>query len=1143
MELHVETPIQQPGSKIISGSAVFPMKGENKIKTKKSRLMPSRLQILPRPEDGGALPLDVVVLRDRANRAPRKNRAAVCERCRLERMGRQQQQQQQQQQREPCPDCLSHCLLPSLSVSLLQKNFPDSIQSRPLPSTPSHGPVDLPRWNSSEELNAQDDPELFVVLYDFSGSGENQLNVRKDENVRIISYNKNGEWCEAKKTSNGKSGWVPSSYVTPVSSLEKHSWYHGPISRTAAEYLLSSGIDGSFLVRDSESSPGQLSISLRFAGRVYHYRINHSPDLTKFFVTNESQFPTVAELVHHHSKDADGLITTLRFPAAKTNKPTIYGVSPQPDEWEIERTDISMRNKLGGGQYGEVYEAVWKKHSKIVAVKTVREENMRVDEFLREAAVMKTIKHPNLVQLLGVCTREPPFYIITEFMQHGNLLEYLRENDDTTLPAVTLLYMASQVASAMCYLESKSFIHRDLAARNCLLGDNHLVKVADFGLARIVSGDIYTAQAGAKFPIKWTAPESLAYNKFSNKSDIWAFGILLWEIATYGSSPYPGVELQHVYEKLERGYRMERPEGCPADVYKLMLKCWEWSAAERPDFIGIQEEMNNMFQNSSISEEVEKSLHRRREPPLLPTKNRSSRKGSGGGGGGGSEGAEHHGRGGGKEAPGDSTKQRQSPQNSPEHNRKKLPFKLPNLPRKKTDRPKQQDQGTHHHQQQQQHHPHHHHPPDRQISSTEEDASTRGHHINHQEVPEKPRRGSPIHRQENGTTRLHDTVHQELNSCLHNSSQSHGQTSSESGGDNSGGSGQNVRVALRPPINGRKKPRKERKKSADEALIEEQDGPFPIPRSSSSSPTCERKPRKTEALPEVTEEHTMRRKALKPPPKLDIRHRDLTQETDNAKEQLAKTKSLPYSKKNTLPPPPTSPVLSPEPESPRGTLPNYGTRTRDKGKLSRPTVPPPAPPADAVTSPSSESSPSPHGSPSKSSQVTSSSSSNKPTPLSPKPQIIGPKPILSPKPDLTSPKYQQQTALVPPKPQKRTSIQTKPLSGQTENSTKVGPISKSFILQLSDSLSFKADSIQDHREFGRCSDLCADLEIFYSTCIKYLESLPVRMRFSVREHLSALDTHVQNLKMKTTTGSDSQLGSILSDVQKQMEEIRSLIQR
>nr|CAA24781.1 oncogene v-abl [Abelson murine leukemia virus] len=423
-------------------------------------------------------------------------------------------------------------------------------------------------------------------------------------------------------------------YITPVNSLEKHSWYHGPVSRNAAEYLLSSGINGSFLVRESESSPGQRSISLRYEGRVYHYRINTASD-GKLYVSSESRFNTLAELVHHHSTVADGLITTLHYPAPKRNKPTIYGVSPNYDKWEMERTDITMKHKLGGGQYGEVYEGVWKKYSLTVAVKTLKEDTMEVEEFLKEAAVMKEIKHPNLVQLLGVCTREPPFYIITEFMTYGNLLDYLRECNRQEVSAVVLLYMATQISSAMEYLEKKNFIHRDLAARNCLVGENHLVKVADFGLSRLMTGDTYTAHAGAKFPIKWTAPESLAYNKFSIKSDVWAFGVLLWEIATYGMSPYPGIDLSQVYELLEKDYRMERPEGCPEKVYELMRACWQWNPSDRPSFAEIHQAFETMFQESSISDEVEKELGKRGtrggagsmlQAPELPTKTRTCRR-------------------------------------------------------------------------------------------------------------------------------------------------------------------------------------------------------------------------------------------------------------------------------------------------------------------------------------------------------------------------------------------------------------------------------------------------------------------------------------------------------------------------------------
>ncbi|XP_017753523.1 PREDICTED: tyrosine-protein kinase Abl [Eufriesea mexicana] len=476
------------------------------------------------------------------------------------------------------------------------------------------------RWTSKENLLAQeeDDPQLFVALYDFQAGGENQLSLKKGEQVRILSYNKSGEWCEA-HSSTGQVGWVPSNYVTPVNSLEKHSWYHGRISRNAAEYLLSSGINGSFLVRESESSPGQRSISLRYEGRVYHYRINEDSE-GKMYVTTESKFNTLAELVHHHSMLADGLITQLLYPAPKHNKPTVFPLSPEPDEWEINRTDIVMRHKLGGGQYGDVYEAVWKRYNMTVAVKTLKEDTMALKDFLEEAAIMKEMKHRNLVQLLGVCTREPPFYIITEFMSKGNLLDYLRNESKHQINAVVLMHMATQIASGMSYLESRNFIHRDLAARNCLVGENHLVKVADFGLARLMRDDTYTAHAGAKFPIKWTAPEGLAYNKFSTKSDVWAFGILLWEIATYGMSPYPGVDLTDVYHMLEKGYRMECPPGCPPKVYELMRQCWQWSAADRPTFKEIHHSLENMFQESSITEEVEKQLQGGGEIPLLSYK-------------------------------------------------------------------------------------------------------------------------------------------------------------------------------------------------------------------------------------------------------------------------------------------------------------------------------------------------------------------------------------------------------------------------------------------------------------------------------------------------------------------------------------------
>lgn len=270
--------------------------------------------------------------------------------------------------------------------------------------------------NQTEGGSGEGDPSLFVALYEFQSGGENQLPLRKGEQVRVLSYNRSGEWCEAQSRS-GSVGWVPANYIAPVNSLEKHSWYHGPISRSAAEYLLSSGINGSFLVRESESSSGQRSISLRYEGRVYHYRINEEGDSSQVYVTSECKFNTLAELVHHHSMNSDGLITMLLYPAPKRNKPTLFPLSPDPDEWEVDRTDIVMKHKLGGGQYGDVYEALWKRFNMTVAVKTLKEDTMALKDFLAEAAIMKEIKHPNLVKLLGVCTREPPcrFFLVFFF--------------------------------------------------------------------------------------------------------------------------------------------------------------------------------------------------------------------------------------------------------------------------------------------------------------------------------------------------------------------------------------------------------------------------------------------------------------------------------------------------------------------------------------------------------------------------------------------------------------------------------------------------------------------------------------------------------------------------------------------------------
>lgn len=231
------------------------------------------------------------------------------------------------------------------------------------------------KWGSLENLltagaGEDNDPDVYITKHSYNTDQPGQLSIKKGDKLKVSRKSENSDWCEA-TTERGEIGWVPTSYIAKVDSLEKHSWFHGNITRAEAELSLSSGINGSFLVRESESKPGQFSISLRYDGRVFHYRI-HFDTLGKCYVTPDSKFETLAKLVVHHSKNPDGLTTTLHYPAPNPRKPPIYSISHDVDQWELNRSDIEMGQKLGGGQYGEVYKAVLKKQHLYVAVKTFK---------------------------------------------------------------------------------------------------------------------------------------------------------------------------------------------------------------------------------------------------------------------------------------------------------------------------------------------------------------------------------------------------------------------------------------------------------------------------------------------------------------------------------------------------------------------------------------------------------------------------------------------------------------------------------------------------------------------------------------------------------------------------------------------------
>ena len=372
-------------------------------------------------------------------------------------------------------------------------------------------------------------------------------------------------------------------------------WFFGKIKRVEAEKQLMMQFNtyGAFLVRASETTPGDFSLSIRDHERVRHYRLRRL-DAGGYFVTRRVTFPTISELVAYYQQQADGLCATLELPCLLSEKPQTAGLSRQAnEEWEIDRRQIKLVRRLGAGQFGEVWEGLWN-NTTPVAVKTLKVGTMSADEFLQEASIMKKLRHAKLIQLYAACTKEEPIYIVTELMKHGSMLEYLR-GEGRSLKLPQLIDMSAQVAAGMAYLEQQNYIHRDLAARNILVGEHMICKVADFGLARVIDEDIYEAHTGAKFPIKWTAPEAAMYNRFTIKSDVWSFGIVLYEVITYGRFPYPGMTNAEVLERIQQGYRMPCPPGCPKQLHDTMEECWREEPSNRPTFETLQWQLEEFF--------------------------------------------------------------------------------------------------------------------------------------------------------------------------------------------------------------------------------------------------------------------------------------------------------------------------------------------------------------------------------------------------------------------------------------------------------------------------------------------------------------------------------------------------------------------
>ncbi|XP_060887659.1 tyrosine-protein kinase Tec isoform X2 [Labrus mixtus] len=478
-------------------------------------------------------------------------------------------------------------------------NLFGDISRKPLPPIPGEERKNekrrpappLPQAGTDDDGGDEEEEEMVVVaLYSFTATEPHDLSLVKGGEYVILDQS-DVNWFKA-QNQYGEEGYIPSNYVTEKESgnLEQFVWYSKQVNRNKAEELLrKEDKEGAFIVRDS-SAAGTYTVSLytkSAAGEghsaIKHYHIKEtqsSPPL--FYLAEKHVFSSVPDLIDYHKHNAAGLVARLRYPVSKQDKsaPSTAGFSY--DKWEINPTELTFMKEVGSGQFGLVRLGKWRAQHK-VAIKAIKEGAMYEEDFIEEAKVMMKLSHPKLVQLYGVCSQQRPIYIVTEFMELGCLLNFLRQRRGS-FSVGSLLSICLDVCEGMEHLEANGFIHRDLAARNCLVNDSLVVKVSDFGMARYVLDDQYTSSLGVKFPVKWSPPEVFNFCKYSSKSDVWSYGVLMWEVFSEGRMPFEQNMNHEVVNMVTNGHRLYRPKLASPAIYDIMQLCWHERQDERPAF-------------------------------------------------------------------------------------------------------------------------------------------------------------------------------------------------------------------------------------------------------------------------------------------------------------------------------------------------------------------------------------------------------------------------------------------------------------------------------------------------------------------------------------------------------------------------------
>ncbi|GLD68101.1 tyrosine-protein kinase Tec isoform X2 [Lates japonicus] len=397
----------------------------------------------------------------------------------------------------------------------------------PLPPTPEDDDyVD----GDDEDEDDDEEEEVVVALYDFP------------ERAHDLSLVKGSE--------------------TPcLEKCDVNCWYSKQVNRNKAEELL----------RKEDKEGASLGPETQ-----------HSRNPTPLLYTKSTPAPSPNSIESTIGHNAAGLVTRLRYPVGKQDKsaPSTAGFSYE--KWEINPSELTFMKELGSGQFGLVRLGKWRAQHK-VAIKAIKEGAMYEEDFIEEAKVMMKLSHPKLVQLYGVCSQQQPIYIVTEFMEQGCLLNFLRQRRGS-FSLGSLLSICLDISEGMEHLEANGFIHRDLAARNCLVNEALVVKVSDFGMARYVLDNQYTSSSGAKFPVKWSPPEVFNFCKYSSMSDVWSYGVLMWEVFTEGRMPFEQHQNHEVVTLVTQGHRLYRPKMATPAIYDIMQLCWHERPEERPSF-------------------------------------------------------------------------------------------------------------------------------------------------------------------------------------------------------------------------------------------------------------------------------------------------------------------------------------------------------------------------------------------------------------------------------------------------------------------------------------------------------------------------------------------------------------------------------